>query len=42
MHVFKKKGKSLVHKTELKWKNIRFNQTLDDELFTIRRLEKGL
>ena len=42
MHVFKKKGKSLVHKTELKWKNIQFNQTLDDELFTIRRLEKGL
>jgi len=42
MHVFKKKGKSLVHKTELRWKNIQFNQTLDDELFTIRRLEKGL
>jgi hypothetical protein len=42
MHVFKKKGKSLIHKTELRWKNIRFNQSIDDGLFTIRRLEKGL
>jgi Outer membrane lipoprotein-sorting protein len=42
MHVFKKKGKTLVHKTELRWKNIRFNQKIEEELFTIRRLEKGL
>jgi len=42
MHVYKKKGKALVHKTELRWKNIQFNQNLEDELFTIRRLEKGL
>jgi hypothetical protein len=42
MHVFKKKGKALVHRTELRWKNIQFNQNLEDELFTIRRLEKGL
>lgn len=42
MHVFKKKGKNLVHRTELRWKNIKFNQNLEDELFTIRRLEKGL
>jgi len=42
MHVFKKKGKTLVHKTELRWKNIRFNQKIEDEQFTIRRLEKGL
>ena len=42
MHVFKKKGKTLVHRTELRWKNIQFNQDLEDELFTIRRLEKGL
>ena len=42
MHVFKKKGKALVHRTELRWKNIQFNQNVEDELFTIRRLEKGL
>jgi hypothetical protein len=42
MHVFKKKGKSVVHRTELRWKNIQFNQNLEEELFTIRRLEKGL
>jgi len=42
MHVFKKKGKNLVHRTELKWRNIQFNQDLEDEFFTIRRLEKGL
>ena len=42
MHVFKKKGKVVVHRTELRWKNIQFNQDIEDELFTIRRLEKGL
>lgn len=42
MHVFKKKGNSVVHRTELRWKNIKFNQELEEELFTIRRLEKGL
>ena len=42
MHVFKKKGNLLIHKTALRWKNVRFNQKLEDDLFTIRRLEKGL
>ena len=42
MLVFKKKGTSIVHRTELKWKNIQFNQNLEEALFTIRRLEKGL
>lgn len=42
MHVFKKMGSALVHKTELRWKNIQLNQGVDDEIFTIRRLEKGL
>ena len=42
MHITKKKGKKTVHKTELFWKNVRFNQDLADDLFTIRRLEKGL
>ena len=42
MHITKKKGKKVVHKTELYWNNVRFNQDLADDLFTIRRLEKGL
>jgi len=42
MHITKKKSKKMVHKTELSWKNVRFNQDLDDNLFTVRRLEKGL
>jgi outer membrane lipoprotein-sorting protein len=42
MHITKKKGKIMAHKTELYWRNVRFNQDLADDLFTIRRLEKGL
>jgi hypothetical protein len=42
MHVTKKKGKQLVHKTVLKLNNVKFNQDLDFDLFTIRRMEKGL
>ena len=41
-HVTKKKGKKLAHKTVLKFDNIKFNQKLDYEMFTIRRMEKGL
>ena len=41
-HVTRKKGKQLAHKTILKLNNIKFNQDLDDELFTMRRMEKGL
>lgn len=41
-HVFKKKGKQLVHKTILRRKNVKFNQDLKFDLFSIRRLEKGL
>jgi hypothetical protein len=37
-----KKGKSTLHKTELKFKNIKVNKALKDDLFTTRRLEKGL
>ena len=40
--VTRKKGKSTEHKTVLTWENIRFNQDLDEDLFTIRRMEKGL
>jgi hypothetical protein len=42
MHIMKKKGKKLAHKTLLKWDNVRFNQDLSMDLFTIRRMEKGL
>jgi len=42
MHVAKKKNKQLVHKTILKLENVKFNQNLDYELFTVRRMEKGL
>lgn len=42
MHVTKKKGKKLAHKTILKLNNVKFNQDLDYELFTVRRMEKGL
>ncbi len=31
-----------VHKTILKLNNVNFNQDLSEELFTTRRLEKGL
>jgi len=40
--VTKKKGKNIVHKTILTLENVRFNQDLNFDLFTIRRLEKGL
>lgn len=40
--VTKKRGKSTVHKTILTLENVRFNQALDFEQFTIRRMEKGL
>ncbi len=41
-HITKKKGKKTVHKTIMKNNNVRFNQKLDYELFTVRRLEKGI
>ena len=42
MHVTRKKGKEVRHKTILKFKNIRFNQDFDEDLFTVRQMEKGL
>ena len=41
-YVAKKKGKATVHRTILTLTNVRFNQSLDEDLFTIRRMEKGL
>lgn len=40
--VTKKKGKTTVHKTILTLDNVKFNQKLDFDMFTIRRMEKGL
>ncbi len=40
--VTKKKGKATVHKTILTLENIRFNLDLDFDIFTMRRMEKGL
>ena len=42
MHVTKKKGKNTVHKTILKLSNVKFNQGLEFDIFTVRRMEKGL
>ncbi|MBW2593374.1 MAG: outer membrane lipoprotein-sorting protein [Deltaproteobacteria bacterium] len=42
MHVTKKKGKNTAHKTILKLNNVKFNQGLEFDMFTVRRMEKGL
>lgn len=36
-----KKGKKTLHKTVLRARNVRFNQNLDPDLFSVRQLEKG-
>lgn len=42
VHMTRKKGKKTVHKTILKMNNVKFNQDLSYDMFTVRRLEKGL
>jgi hypothetical protein len=42
MHITKKQGKKMVHKTILKNNNVKFNQNLNENLFTIRKMEQGL
>ena len=37
-----KKGKATLHRTELDFSNIKYNQDLGEDMFTVRRLEKGL
>ncbi|HIP28909.1 MAG TPA: outer membrane lipoprotein-sorting protein [Sulfurovum sp.] len=37
-----KKGKRTLHKTILKFKNIKLNKAINNSMFTTRRLEKGL
>jgi hypothetical protein len=36
-----KKGKKTQHKTVMRASNVRFNQDLAKDLFTVRQLEKG-
>ena len=42
MHMTTKKGKKTLHKTVLLSDNVRYNQPLDDDEFSVRQLEKGL
>jgi hypothetical protein len=41
-HVTKKKGKTTVHKTILMLDDVKLNQNLDFDMFSVRRMEKGL
>jgi hypothetical protein len=41
-HMTTKKGKQTLHKTILKFTDVAFNQPMDESLFTVRSLEKGL
>jgi hypothetical protein len=42
MHMTTKKGKNTLHKTVIKAHDVRFNQDLGEDTFTVRKLEKGL
>ncbi len=42
IHMTTKKGKETLHRTVLKQINVKFNQDLEEDLFSTRRLEKGL
>jgi len=42
IHMTTKKGKVSLHKTIMKFNNIKFEQNLDENIFSVRRLEKGL
>jgi len=37
-----KKGKQTLHTTILKFNNVKFNQDLSDNFFTVRQIEKGI
>ncbi len=41
-HIVKKQNKVIKHQTLLKLSNVKFDQGFDENIFTIRRLEKGL
>jgi len=42
MHMTTKKGEHTIHKTIMKVGDVHFNQDLDEDIFTVRKLEKGL
>jgi hypothetical protein len=42
MTMITKKGKRTLHKTVLTFSNLKLNGTIEDGVFTTRRLEKGL
>ena len=42
MQMVTKKGKKMLHKTIFKFSEIKYNQDLDESLFTTRTLERGL
>jgi hypothetical protein len=42
IHMTTKAGKTVVHKTILKFNNTEYNKNLSENLFTVRQLEKGL
>jgi len=42
IHMTTKKNKKTLHKTVMKLDNVRFNQNLDENLFTVRQMEKGV
>ena len=42
MHIARKQGKQTVHQTLLRLNDVRFNQDLEEGMFSIRRLEKGM
>ncbi|MDX1811231.1 MAG: outer membrane lipoprotein-sorting protein [Gammaproteobacteria bacterium] len=37
-----KRGKTTLHKTIMRFNNLQYNQNIDENVFTVRRLEKGL
>jgi hypothetical protein len=41
-HMKTTKGKHTLHETLLQFDNVKFNQDVDEDLFTVRRLEQGL
>ena len=42
MQMITKKGKKMLHKTVLKFSNIKYNQDLKESFFTTRTLQRGL
>jgi hypothetical protein len=42
MHMTTKKNKQTEHSTIMRFNNVKYNQNLSEDMFTVRRLEKGL